>query len=132
MKYLIDTHVLIWSLCDKDKISKKAAEILKDSHSKIFVSPISLLEIAIKLNLGKLIELTVPFSEVVSGIQLLGFEMLPVKNEHTETYTNFTFNSEHRDPFDRYLIAAAFYENMSVITCDKKFQHYKVVLSIIW
>ena len=55
MKYLLDTHVLIYLGCgDTDQIGKKALKIYKDPDTRIFVSQISFWEMAIKINIGKL------------------------------------------------------------------------------
>ncbi len=58
--------------------------------------------------------------------------MLPVKDEHLETYNIITFDESHRDPFDRYLLAAAHFENMAIITKDEKFGLYSKIVQIIW
>ncbi|MDB5118798.1 MAG: DNA-binding protein [Sphingobacteriales bacterium] len=54
MKYLLDTHVCLWAIADKDKLSLNVKKILEDGHNRIFVSQISLFEIAIKLKIDKL------------------------------------------------------------------------------
>ena len=54
MKYLIDTHVFIWSLLEPKKISKKIFDILEDTENEVFISPISFWEMAIKHQANKL------------------------------------------------------------------------------
>lgn len=58
--------------------------------------------------------------------------MLSVKDEHFETYSNINFDETHRDPFDRYILASAHFENMAIITKDEKFQLYRKDFQIIW
>ncbi|MFZ4615645.1 MAG: type II toxin-antitoxin system VapC family toxin, partial [Rectinemataceae bacterium] len=54
MKYLLDTHTLLWSLLDTKRLSKKAREILENRANEIYVSTIALWEIALKSSIGKL------------------------------------------------------------------------------
>ncbi len=54
MKYLIDTHVLLWSLFDTSKLSKKVYGILLDIENEIYVSNITFWEISLKYGIGKL------------------------------------------------------------------------------
>jgi PIN domain nuclease of toxin-antitoxin system len=54
MKYLLDTHTLIWAIVDKDKLSDKVLEILQDNENRLFVSAASFWEISIKHGKGKL------------------------------------------------------------------------------
>lgn len=58
--------------------------------------------------------------------------MLPVKDEHLETYNVIDFDESHRDPFDRYLLASAHFEKMAIITKDEKFELYNKAIQIIW
>ena len=54
MDYILDTHVLLWSMYETIKLSQSAQEILKDRKSRRFVSISSIWEIAIKNRIGKL------------------------------------------------------------------------------
>ena len=132
MEYLIDTHVCLWAISDKDKLSQQAKDILEDSSVKILVSQLSLLEIAIKLKTGKLQEFRVTLPEFIDSIYSTGFEILNVKNEHMVAYSTLSFHPEHRDPFDRYLLAAAYFEKAPFVTKDDKFQLYTDILKIVW
>ncbi len=132
MNYLLDTHACIWAIAEQAKLSSKVKEILQNQENQFWVSKISLFEIAIKLKIGKLPEFKPSLSEFISSIYLSGYEMLPVKDEHFETYNKIDFDEAHRDPFDRYILASAYFENMPIITKDEKFQLYKKEVEIIW
>lgn len=132
MNYLLDTHVCIWAIAEQAKLSSKVKEILQDAENQFWISKISLFEIAIKLKIGKLPEFKTSLSEFINSIYLSGYEMVPVKNEHFETYINIDFDEAHRDPFDRYILACAYFENMAIITKDEKFQLYRKEFQIIW
>jgi len=132
MEYLIDTHVCIWAIAQKEKLSEQAKNILEDGGIKILVSQASLYEIAVKLSVGKLPGFEVNITEFIESIYSTGFEILPIKNEHIVAYANFIYPEDHRDPFDRLLIATSFFEKASFITKDEKFSHYKDKVEVIW
>ncbi len=54
MKYLLDTHTLLWVLFEDEKLSNKAKAAIKNLHNEIYVSMISYWEISLKYGLGKL------------------------------------------------------------------------------
>ena len=132
MEYLIDTHVCLWAIADKEKLSAKVKDLLEDTNNKLFISQITLFEIAIKLQVGKLLEFNATIPKLIEEIYLTGFEIIPVKNEHFIAYSDFDFSQQHRDPFDRYLAAIAHFEKMAFITKDEKFQFYTDRLEIVW
>lgn len=53
-----------------------------------------------------------------------GFTILPLKNAYFSAYTSLPFVSDHKDPFDRFLITIAMEENIGIITVDEKFKAY--------
>ena len=132
MNYLLDTHICIWAIGKQTKLSTTVKDILQNQENNFWVSKISLLEIAIKLKIGKLPEFKSSLPEFIQSLYLSGYKMLAVKDEHLETYSLIDFNETHRDPFDRYLLAAARFENFAIITKDEKFQLYAGTFKIFW
>ena len=132
MNYLLDTHTCIWAIAEQSKLSSRVKQILKDSENSFWVSKISLFEVVIKMKIGKLSDFKTSFPEFVQSVYLSGYEMLSVKDEHLEAYHMMDFNDAHRDPFDRYLLAAAHYENFAIISKDEKFQFYNKTIEIVW
>ena len=120
MKYLLDTHSLLWTIFEPDKLSAEAQEIILDQNNIICVSLISLWEISIKQNIGRL-DLPEEFFEVVSKG---GFEMLPLNMTQIEQYK--TLPLHHRDPFDRMLIIQAQQQKLILITRDSEISKYDV------
>lgn len=122
MKYLIDTHVCLWAVAEKQKLSAHVEAILENPEIEILYSQVSLLEIAIKFQAGKLPDFEVTLEILNDTLQQKGFTILPLTNKHLSAYFNCNFFSEeHRDPFDRCLI-----------TKDAKFQLYKNKVNIVW
>jgi PIN domain nuclease of toxin-antitoxin system len=131
MKYLIDTHVIIWLLDNDDKLSKVARREIENLDNQIFVSIISLFEIVIKVKTGKL-SFNKSIHDIVKELDNQGIELLALNANHVENYQSVPLVADHRDPFDRVLIATALHENLSIITIDEKFENYKHIINVIW
>ena len=130
-KYLIDTHIIIWALQNNDKLSQKVKAILEDETITILVSQVSLYEIAIKQKIGKLPEVIYSIKDLVVEIEAIDFKILPIKNEHIDAYHSIDLVEDHRDPFDRLIIATAFNEGIPVISADEKFKNYQSQIQLI-
>ena len=120
MKYLLDTHSLLWTIFEPDKLSAEAQEIILDRNNIICISIISLWEISIKQNIGRL-NIPDKFYEVV---RQGGFEILSLTISQIEQYK--TLPLHHRDPFDRMLIVQAQRHELIFITRDSEINKYDV------
>lgn len=120
MKFLLDTHSLLWTVFEPDKLSTEAQKIIIDHNNIICVSLISLWEISIKQNIGRL-DIPKEFFEVVSKG---GFEMLGLTMDQIKKYR--TLPLHHRDPFDRMLIVQARQQKLIFITRDSEISKYDV------
>ncbi|MEO1636806.1 MAG: type II toxin-antitoxin system VapC family toxin [Cyanobacteria bacterium J06631_9] len=110
MRVLIDTHTFLWFVSDNPKLTPKALELLK-SDVDLLLSTASLWEIAIKVNLKKLILPDAYNIFIPQQITINRIEILPVALEHLTVVAALPLH--HRDPFDRLLIA---YETLSFNT----------------
>ena len=120
MSYLIDTHILLWWVFDSPKLSARSRTIIANSEHRILVSSASAWEIATKYRIGKLPgakELVENYAQV---LQQASFLELPVTSVHALRAGSLPI--EHRDPFDRMLMAQAELENLPIITSDSAFQ----------
>lgn len=122
MKYLLDTHIVLWWLSDLSKLSKNTLKIIRDQNNRIFISAVSVLEISIKVSIGKL-EIKDNYLEI---LEKDGFEFLFV-NIDDANYIRF-LPLIHKDPFDRLLIGQAMNRNLILISKDLFFQAYDVKL----
>ena len=127
MRYLLDTHSLIWFFEDNEKLSILAKTEIKNLQNRCFVSIASLWEIALKIGIDKL-KLDISFSRLKNEIQDNNFEILPIELAHLNQLLLLDFY--HKDPFDRIIIAQAKDEKMVIITKDENFSKYEV--GIIW
>ena len=124
MRYLLDTHSLIWFIGGDPQLSSQARSLIGDERNELLVSIASLWEIAIKTSFGKL-TLSAPFDELIPAqLKLNGIDLLNIKVDHLSTLTTLPFH--HRDPFDRLIIAQAIVEKLPVISLDGAFDAYGV------
>lgn len=124
MKLLLDTHTLLWFIAGSASLSADARSLIEDASNEKFVSIVSIWETAIKVSIGKMSS-SAPFDVLFPHqLEINGFELLPVKVEHTSVVTSLPFH--HRDPFDRLLIAQAVKEKMTLVSVDKVFDDYRI------
>jgi len=121
-RYLIDTHVLLWTLNNDPRLSEAHRSIFLKGED-IAISAITVLEIAIKRSLGK-VTLAV---DLVALLREKGIPILLLNDEHAARVEHLPFH--HKDPFDRVLIAQAQIEGMILVTSDKKIRRYDVQLA---
>ncbi len=89
MKYLLDTHYLIWSIIDPDKIDKKRKKILLDVNTEKYISQISFWEISIKYSLGKLELKGITPEELLEAAIKSGFQILELETKILAHHTNY-------------------------------------------
>lgn len=127
MKLLLDTHTFIWWDSSPDQLSNPAREALEDPTNEVFVSTISLWEMVIKNQLGKL-TLHRPLHVILADQVSQGLRTLPFDTPHVLQISNLP--DHHKDPFDRALIAQAQVENAILVTKDSDMSAYQV--SLLW
>jgi PIN domain nuclease of toxin-antitoxin system len=120
MRYLLDTHALLWALGDPGILSQAARDAIAYPANLIFVSSASLWECAIKASIGKL-DLPDDFFDLIPET---GYEVIPIRTAHLNTYRSLPMH--HRDPFDRILVAQAQAEALTLITRDPDIAKYDV------
>ncbi len=120
MNILLDTHVLIWALENNPTLSDTARNSITLAGNMVFVSSVSIWEIGIKKNLGKI---EVP-DNLQEEIKLHRFTPLNITYDHAELAGKLPLL--HRDPFDRMLVAQAITEKLTLVTRDKRIGRYAV------
>jgi len=121
VRYLLDTHILLWWLTNDEKLSKELRHILTDAENIIYISSASVWEMAIKSQLGKL---SMP-DDLAETLIEQGFLSLAITFEHAVLAGHLP--AVHRDPFDRMLLAQAKIENLTLLTHDKLLKKYKIM-----
>ncbi|GBF82116.1 type II toxin-antitoxin system VapC family toxin [Aphanothece sacrum] len=120
---LLDTHTFLWFVNDSPELSQTAINLL-ESENELLVSIASLWEIAIKVNLKKLILATNYQQFIPQQLALNQIGILPISLNHLSIYTDLPLY--HRDPFDRLIIAQAMSEKLSIISIDQKLDLYEI------
>jgi PIN domain nuclease of toxin-antitoxin system len=122
MRFLVDTHALLWALGEPRALSPEARDAIGDPANLIVVSSASLWECAIKASIGKL-DLPEDFFD---SIPEAGYEVMPIRISHLNVYR--TLPMHHRDPFDRMLVAQARAEALTLISRDPEIAKYDVAV----
>jgi len=119
MRLLLDTHILLWWLKDDPLLPPRASALIADRRNEVFVSPMSVWEIAIKSQLGRL---KADVDEVRTAAMQSGFRPLPFTLDHAAAVARLP--QHHRDPFDRALVAQARHEPLNLVTHDESLSAY--------
>jgi PIN domain nuclease of toxin-antitoxin system len=124
MRFLLDTHTLLWCFNGSRSLSLRARRLIEDGGNEILVSAASAWEIATKVRLGKLATGEELVSDLEGYLNQLGCAALPISLDHAVRAGRLP--GEHRDPFDRMLIAQAQAEDLKIISNDRIFDDYHV------
>ncbi len=121
MRYLLDTHAILWYAQGNEMLSRKVRNLIETSNS--IYSIVSLWEIALKQQRGKLqCDLTIP--ELAAFCERSGIGRLAVEPEDIECVK--TLPEIHKDPFDRMLVAQAQTRGLTFATRDGTLPQYPV------
>ena len=123
MKYLLDTHILLWWLEDDPRLRARLRTTIADPDNDVVISAATIWEAAIKRALGKLrFETSVLFDTLSRG----SIRVLPITADHALAAGDLP--RHHDDPFDRMLVAQAIAEGMTLISRDMWLRSYQVAL----
>lgn len=128
---VLDTHVWLWWLHDPDRLSTDAAKrILQEQESgSIIVSAISVWEVAVKVQSGKLV---IPMDinrwyDLARSYPATVIEPLSPVDAIASTQLPGSF---HRDPADRIIVSLARRRAVPLLTCDRKILEYEHVITV--
>lgn len=123
MRFLLDTHVLIWWLRDDPRLGPKPRALMADSEAEVLFSVVSCWEASVKARVGKM---------DITGTELWHFGIsegitpIGVAATHIQEMDRLPQVSGHRDPFDHLLLAQAKVEEAALITHDRALPRYGV------
>jgi PIN domain nuclease of toxin-antitoxin system len=123
-RYLLDTHALLWWLAGDRRLSKAARTAIADERHTVFVSAASAWEITAKFRLGKLPGAHVIVSDIGGVVATQAFSPLPITIVHAQRAG--ALQNDHRDPFDRMLIAQSLAEGLALVSNEKIFDGFGV------
>ena len=124
MKYLLDTHALLWITTDDERLSDRVKDIYLNAENVIYFSMASVWELAIKTSIGK-IKFEKDLDDFIEvHVKGNNISILKIELPHVLRIADLPFH--HRDPFDRLIIAQAIEDNLSILGSDSIFDRYKV------
>lgn len=128
MRWLLDTHVLLWALGQPERLPKGIRAALCDPAREVQFSVVSVWEIAIKAALGRS-DFAYDAETIRAAAVATGFTELPVLSVHAVAVGRLP--PLHRDPFDRLLVAQAQVEPCVLITRDAALTRYPVQVQVV-
>lgn len=128
MKWLLDTHLLLWAAGTPEKLPVTARMLLEDPDSELVFSAASLWEIAIKRGLDRP-DFQVDARVLRRGLLDNGYEELPVSSAHAVFLDSLP--PIHKDPFDRILVAQASVEGITLLTSDALVARYSGPIRLV-
>ncbi len=118
MKLLLDTHILLWSLLEPEKLSKRVASELEDPSNERWVSPISIWEVLILAERGRVILNPDPLTWIRNLLRTIPLKEAPLN--HEVAIQSRTIDLRHQDPVDRFLAATAIVYDLTLVTADER------------
>jgi len=121
VRYLLDTHLLLWAASEPERLSPIARTIITDEDSQLWFSVASLWEVVIKASLGRT-DFDVDAQLFRRGLLESDFAELDITGSHVIAVSDLS--PLHKDPFDRILLAQARTEAMILLTADSALANY--------
>jgi PIN domain nuclease of toxin-antitoxin system len=128
MKLLLDTHLLLWTAGQPDRLSAEARKFIDDPSNELLFSAASLWEVVIKRGLGR-DDFKVDVRVLRRGLLDNGYSELPVVSDHVVAIDSLP--TIHKDPFDRVLVAQATVEGITLLTTDSLVSQYPGPIRIV-
>jgi PIN domain nuclease of toxin-antitoxin system len=124
LRLLLDTHALIWWLAGDEKLGRRAREAISDEANLVVVSAASAMEVATKFRIGKLPDAALLAQDFEAIIASQGFTELGISVRHARLAGEMGI--DHKDPFDRLLIAQALSEDLALVSNETRFDEFAV------
>jgi PIN domain nuclease of toxin-antitoxin system len=121
MKFLLDTHLLLWAASEPRRLSKRARTLINNPETQLLFSAASLWEVAIKRGLGR-DDFKLDTRLLRRGLLDNGYNELPIISDHVVAVDSLPLI--HKDPFDRILVAQATVEGVTLLTIDSLVSQY--------
>lgn len=122
LRLLLDTHVLLWWWNDDPRLGADRRALIADPGSQLVVSAVTAWEIATKVRIRKLPELSMSVQEVLPAIASQGMNLLAIEPAHA--IRAGSYDAVHADPFDRILAAQSELESLPLVTRDPAFANF--------
>jgi PIN domain nuclease of toxin-antitoxin system len=118
MRYLLDTHVWVWSLLDPERLPERARRVLEDPAGEGWLSPISAWELSMLIERGRLAAKQPADAWVRAALRATPLREAPLNHEIALRSRALPF--AHADPADRFLVATADVYELTLLTADER------------
>ena len=131
MNPLLDSHAFVWyAVGDGARLPHPVIEKIDRRQSAVWVSVATLWELTIKSSLGKLGLPAAPVDMLADLTRENAFGLLGIKPDHLRSLQQLPFIADHRDRFDRMIVAQASAEGLTLVSRDRKLHNYGV--EVVW
>ena len=120
LKFLLDSHTLVWMLYQPEVLPATVQSILRDERNELFVSHVSLWELTDKAAKFRLPMAGASADAILTDVQGLRATMVPIELE--DVMNSVRLPRHHNDPLDRVLIAQAVRLGATLLSKDGKFK----------
>jgi PIN domain nuclease of toxin-antitoxin system len=117
MKLLLDTHIWLWSVLEPERLSRRVAKEIQDTSNELWLSPISIWELIVLWQKGRILPSQDIEAWVPSALRTLPLQEAPVTYEVARETGRLQL--PHRDPADRFLLATAKVFELTLVTADE-------------
>ena len=124
MKLLLDTHTLLWAVGKTNELSQKVIQEIKINDNEIFVSAVSLWEIALKCSIGRL-HVSFNINHIPEYCRKMGFTLIPLEPVDALNSLYLPQKDRHKDPFDRMLIFQCIKSDYVFVSKDMQAELYE-------
>ena len=118
MKLLLDTHVILWSAAEPEKLPSKIAEELEKKLNELWFSPISVWEILLLAEKRRVVIKADHEKSIRKMFKKLPFREAAINQE--VAIQSRKINLPHQDPADRFLAATAIVYDLTLVTADRR------------
>ncbi len=128
MRYYLDTNILIYITSDQSELSRDISIIISDPSNILLTSPVCVMEFIHLLQSGKLNKdkkNKMTAENVYEEIEKFNVKIKTITKEHLDSYARLPLYDQHRDPYDRFIIAQAISDKITLVSSDSKFSHYR-------
>jgi len=118
LKLLLDTHIWIWSSSQPERLSARVARQLNNPENEIWLSPISIWELRLLHDKGRVRLIPDAVSWITDNLSRLKIREAPLTFEVALAVSSL--NLPHNDPADGFIAATAKIFGLTLVTADEQ------------
>ena len=128
MRLLLDTQIIYWWMFERARVAGAVVALIEQAEDEALVSRATQWEMAIKIGNGRL---RIDLPEFCEQVAVDGFSWLPIESRHLLQVAALPAFPDHKDPFDRLLVAQSLAEPLILVTADAKLARYGSTVRVV-